>query len=99
MLPDDPRGAAAAGGRALDIDDAALLVQAEFAWRTIQGLLRVTVGQIGAEALPTASAGPLLRAAAGAGLPAVDTSELLHKSDLMAQQVRRLFERYVGKTD
>lgn len=77
--------------------DARLLIEAEHLWRTIQGMLRMTVGPTEAEALPTASAEPLLRAAAKAGVAAVDCAELLHKSDLVAQQVRSMFERYVGK--
>jgi glutamate-ammonia-ligase adenylyltransferase len=68
-------------------------------WRTIQGMLRITVGQVKAADLPPASSAPLLHAAAEAGVPAVDTAELLHKSESVAQQVRTLFERYVGKPD
>jgi [glutamine synthetase] adenylyltransferase / [glutamine synthetase]-adenylyl-L-tyrosine phosphorylase len=83
---------------AISKPDATLLIEAERLWRTIQGMLRITVGQVKAEHLPPASAAPLLRAAR-AGVPAVDTAELLHKSDLIAQQVRTLFERYVGKPD
>ena len=77
--------------------DARLLIEAEHLWRTVQGMLRMTVGPTDAEALPAASAGPLLRAAAKAGIDAVDSVELLSKSDMIAQQVRSLFERYVGK--
>jgi glutamate-ammonia-ligase adenylyltransferase len=79
--------------------DAKLLIEAERLWRTIQGMLRITVGQVKAAELSPASSVPLLHAAADAGVPAVDTQELLHKSDLIAQQVRTLFERYVGKPD
>ena len=57
----------------------------------------MTVGQVEAAALPPASAAPLLRAAAKAGVSAVDADDLLHKSEEIAQQVRTLFERYVGK--
>nr|WP_294514233.1 bifunctional [glutamine synthetase] adenylyltransferase/[glutamine synthetase]-adenylyl-L-tyrosine phosphorylase [uncultured Rhodopila sp.] len=77
--------------------DAALLIRADRLWRTIQGMLRLTVGQPKEEALPGASAAALLRAAAAAGMPAVDTSDLLHKSNALAQQVRAVFERQVGK--
>ena len=81
---------------ALDQADAALLIEAERLWRTIQGMLRITIGRTRAGQLPPASAAPLLHAVAQAGIPAVDSDELLHKSDLIAQQVRALFKRYVG---
>jgi glutamate-ammonia-ligase adenylyltransferase len=84
---------------ALTQPDAALLIKAERLWRTVQGMLRITVGQVKAADLPPASGTPLLQASAEAGVPAVDTIELLHESELIAQQVRALFERYVGKPD
>ena len=84
---------------ALTPPDAALLIDAERLWRTIQGMLQITVGQVRSADLPPASAAPLLHAATEAGVPAVDTIELLHKSEVIAQQVRALFERYVGKPD
>jgi glutamate-ammonia-ligase adenylyltransferase len=87
------------GAGVLEPDDAKLLIEAERLWRTIQGMLRITVGQAKAAELPPASVAPLLRAAAEAGISAVDTTELLHKSEFIAQQVRALFERYVGKSD
>lgn len=77
--------------------DAHLLIEAGHLWRTIQGMLRMTVGPTEAEALPAASAEPLLRAAAKAGIEAVDSAELLNKSDLIAHQIRSLFDRYIGK--
>jgi glutamate-ammonia-ligase adenylyltransferase len=79
--------------------DARLLIEAELLWRTIQGMLRLTVGRLETASLPAASAVPLLHAAAKAGVAAVDTEELLHKSEEIAQRVRLLFERYVGKLD
>jgi glutamate-ammonia-ligase adenylyltransferase len=81
----------------LDKADAAVLIRADRLWRTIQGMLRMTVGRTEAEALPPASASPLLRAATVAGVAAVDTAELLHKSNALAQQVRAIFEHQVGK--
>ncbi len=77
--------------------DAKVLIDAERLWRTIQGMLRMTVGRVEQDALPLASALPLLRAAAKAGVTTVDSAELLHKSDIIALRVRTLFERYVGK--
>ncbi len=79
--------------------DAALLIEAERLWRTIQGMLRITVGQVKSSELPAASSAPLLHVTAGNGIQAVDTDALLHKSDLIAQQVTTLFERYVGKPE
>ncbi len=84
---------------ALPKPDAALLIEAERLWRTIQGMLRITVGQVKSAELPAATSAPLLHAAAEAGVQAVDTDALLHKSDLIARHVRTLFERYVGKPD
>jgi glutamate-ammonia-ligase adenylyltransferase len=84
---------------ALTTPDAALLIEAERLWRTIQGMLRITVGLVKSADLPASPSAPLLHAAAAAGVQAVDTGVLLHKSELIAQQVRALFERYVGKPD
>ena len=81
----------------LDHADARRLIEAEHLWRTIQGMLRMTVGPTEVEALPAASAEPLLRAVAKAGIDAVGSAGLLHQSDMIAQQVRSVFERYVGK--
>jgi glutamate-ammonia-ligase adenylyltransferase len=77
--------------------DARLLIAAERLWRTIQGMLRLTVGRLETASFSPASALPLLRATAKAGVSAVDTDELLLKSEDIAQQVRIIFERYVGK--
>jgi glutamate-ammonia-ligase adenylyltransferase len=77
--------------------DARVLIDAERLWRTIQGMLRMTVGRVEVASLPHASALPLLQAAAKAGVAAVDAEDLLRKSDDIARQVRTMFERYVGK--
>jgi [glutamine synthetase] adenylyltransferase / [glutamine synthetase]-adenylyl-L-tyrosine phosphorylase len=82
---------------AITKSDARLLIKAERLWRTIQGMLRMTVGRVEATALPHASALPLLRAVAKLGVSAVDADDLLQKSEGIAQQVRDTFERYVGK--
>jgi [glutamine synthetase] adenylyltransferase / [glutamine synthetase]-adenylyl-L-tyrosine phosphorylase len=81
----------------LDKRDAGLLIQAERLWRTIQGMLRMTVGRVEAETLPPASAALLLRAAAEAGVTAAGTEDLLRQSDTIAQHVRAIFEQHVGK--
>ena len=83
----------------LDPSDARLLIDAERLWRTIQGMLRMTVGRLEAASLPHASALPLLNAAAKAGVTASDADDLLRRSEIIAQQVRVIFERYVGKPD
>ena len=81
----------------LDKQEANLLIQAERLWRTIQGMLRMTVGRVEAEALPSASAALLLRAAAEAGVTAGSSEDLLRQSDTIAQHVRAIFERHVGE--
>ena len=53
----------------LPAEDAALLIRADRIWRTVQGMLRITVGRGAKEALPEAFARPLLRAATEAGVP------------------------------
>jgi glutamate-ammonia-ligase adenylyltransferase len=87
---------------ALPDDDAALLVRADRIWRTVQGMLRITVGQAGAgrepaERLSDASADALLRAASAAGVEAVDVSALRANLDDLAQLVRAAFIRHVGE--
>lgn len=79
--------------------DAEVLTQAHHVWRTIQGMLRITVGQLGTGALPPASTGPLLRAVADAGIQAVDIPALLLKLDDVSRRVRTLFTRHVGVLD
>ncbi|MDR3537863.1 MAG: bifunctional [glutamine synthetase] adenylyltransferase/[glutamine synthetase]-adenylyl-L-tyrosine phosphorylase [Acetobacteraceae bacterium] len=77
--------------------DAALLIRADHVWRTVQGLVRITVGRDAPEALPEASARPLLRAAAQAGVGAVDLPALRATLDELARAVRAVFERHVGE--
>jgi len=78
--------------------DANLLINAGRLWRTIQGMLRMTVGRVEATVLPHASTLPLLRAAAKAGVAAVDADHLLEKSAKIAEHVRMIYERHVGKS-
>jgi glutamate-ammonia-ligase adenylyltransferase len=77
-------------------EDADLLIRADLLWRTIQGVLRLTVGETDKDVLPPASAEPLLKAAAKAGFKAVDSAELLHASNAVAQQVQRVFAQMIG---
>jgi glutamate-ammonia-ligase adenylyltransferase len=79
--------------------DAAALIEAERLWRTIQSMLRMTVGAVEEATLPQATAGSLLHAAAAAGVSANDAEALLRQVDAIALGVRELFERYVGKLE
>jgi [glutamine synthetase] adenylyltransferase / [glutamine synthetase]-adenylyl-L-tyrosine phosphorylase len=80
----------------LSTSDAELLILAERIWRTVQGMLRITVGRAAIEALPEVSAEPLLRATAAAGLEVVDLPELSSSLDKLAGEVRAAFARLVG---
>jgi glutamate-ammonia-ligase adenylyltransferase len=77
----------------LATEDAVLLTRADHLWRTVQGMLRITVGRGAREALPDASEQALLRAVGSA----VDLSVLRTTMDETAQQVRAAFVRYVGE--
>jgi len=79
-------------------DDAAALIRADHLWRTVLGMLRVTVGRHAREELPDASARPLLRAAAAAGLDADDIPALRAALDDLAAQVRVIFSRHIGES-
>jgi glutamate-ammonia-ligase adenylyltransferase len=81
---------------AIDAADAGELIAAERLWRTIQGMLRMTVGHPDGAELPHATALPLLEATAAVGVAARDTDALLAAVDAVALRVRGLFERYVG---
>jgi glutamate-ammonia-ligase adenylyltransferase len=77
----------------LPADDAALLIHADHAWRTVQGMLRITVGRGAREELPDASAQALLRAVG----EAVDLGALRATLDDLARQVRAVFVRHIGE--
>jgi glutamate-ammonia-ligase adenylyltransferase len=77
--------------------DAALLLRADRVWRTVQGMLRITIGRTAPAELPEATARPLLRAAAAAGAPAVDLPALRASLDALAADVRAAFVRHVGE--
>lgn len=74
-------------------DDATLLIRADHVWRTVQGMLRITVGRGAREALPDASAQALLRAVGGV----VDLDALRATLDDLARQVRSAFVRHIGE--
>ena len=77
--------------------DAAVLIRAEQVWRTVQGMLRITVGRHAEENLPAASVAPLLRACAAAGINAPDVMRLRAELDSMAVDVRAVFARQIGE--
>jgi [glutamine synthetase] adenylyltransferase / [glutamine synthetase]-adenylyl-L-tyrosine phosphorylase len=84
---------------ALAAEDAALLVRADHVWRTVQGMLRITVGRGARDELPDASARALLRAVAEAvgQEGAVDIAWLRGTLDVLAQRVRAAFVRHIGE--
>lgn len=86
----------AAAGK-LEAAEAALLIRADRVWRTVQGMLRITVGRTTQGELPEASVRPLLRAAAAAGAEAADLPELRATLDSLATEVGAVFVRVVGK--
>ncbi|HTC10192.1 MAG TPA: bifunctional [glutamine synthetase] adenylyltransferase/[glutamine synthetase]-adenylyl-L-tyrosine phosphorylase [Acetobacteraceae bacterium] len=77
--------------------DAALLIRADRVWRTVQGMLRITIGRAAPAELPEATARPLLRAAEVAGVAAVDLPVLRASLDALAGEVRAAFVRHIGE--
>ncbi|SHI81104.1 glutamate-ammonia-ligase adenylyltransferase [Roseomonas rosea] len=81
----------------LEPGEAALLIRAERFWRTLQSLLRLTVGRVRTEELPPASAHALLRGLAPAcETPPVDLPALRAQMREIAAGVRSSFERRLG---
>jgi [glutamine synthetase] adenylyltransferase / [glutamine synthetase]-adenylyl-L-tyrosine phosphorylase len=78
-------------------EDAALLIRADRIWRTVQGMLRITLGRTVPAELPDAPARALLRAAAQAGAEAVDLPGLQATLETLAAAVRAAFVRHVGE--
>jgi glutamate-ammonia-ligase adenylyltransferase len=76
----------------LSAEDAAVLIRADRLWRTVQGMLRITVGRGHRGDLSEASARPLLLATG-----AVDITGLRATLDAAAEQVRAAFRRHVGE--
>ena len=74
-------------------DDAALLIRADHVWRTVQGMLRITVGRSARDELPDATAAALLRVVG----EAVDLAALRATLDDLARQVRAAFVRHIGE--
>jgi glutamate-ammonia-ligase adenylyltransferase len=89
---------------ALPQADAAMLIRADFVWRTVQGMLRITSGRAPGAVLPEASAERLTRAAAHAlacdgalDVRRLDVSTLRATLDIVARDVRAAFIRHVGE--
>ncbi len=79
-----------AGHGALADTDARQLIEADHLWRTVQSMLRITVGPA-TKALPPAAAEALLRATG-----AVDLAALEVRMEQTARAVRGAFVRYIG---
>jgi glutamate-ammonia-ligase adenylyltransferase len=78
--------------------EAARLIAADHAWRTVLGLLRLTAGRDGAD--PTGAAlDALLRAARAAGLDAVDGAGLHATLNRLARDTRGAFTRWIGAVE
>jgi glutamate-ammonia-ligase adenylyltransferase len=83
--------------------DAALLIRADWIWRTVQGMLRITSGRRPGEHLPEPSAERLLRAASlalgegGASDTTLDVPALRATLEIVARDVRAAFVRHVGE--
>ncbi|HEY2133052.1 MAG TPA: bifunctional [glutamine synthetase] adenylyltransferase/[glutamine synthetase]-adenylyl-L-tyrosine phosphorylase [Acetobacteraceae bacterium] len=80
----------------LPAGDAALLIRADHAWRSVQGMLRITYGRA-----PPAQLSPAVQTAllGTLDLDEVDMSGLHTTLEALAQQVRACFIRYVGEID
>jgi glutamate-ammonia-ligase adenylyltransferase len=80
----------------LDRDDARLLIGADHLWRSVQGMLRITLGRGTDFALPEPVVPALLRAT---GSAAVDLCGFRATLDATADRVRAAFLRIVGPLD
>jgi glutamate-ammonia-ligase adenylyltransferase len=78
--------------------DAAALARADRLWRTVQGMLRITMGRSLPASLPEPALDALLHAAArAAGSQSLDLPGLHATLDAAAGEVRALFIRHVGE--
>ena len=85
----------------LEPEEAATLIAAERLWRTVSGLLRLTVGRWREETLPESVAAALLNACRRLmpeGSP-VDLPGLQAQMARRANEVRSVFERRLGRLD
>ena len=74
---------------------AAMLIQADRLWRTVQSMVRITVGR-GPADLPAPAAEALLRVAGAGGSPGFALPELCATLDRTAQEVREAFITLIG---
>jgi glutamate-ammonia-ligase adenylyltransferase len=79
----------------IDRSEAEMLIRADRLWRTVQGILRITIGRSVHEPLPDAAGRALLRATA-ADVGAIDLAALSATMDDVALAVRRALVRVVG---
>ena len=84
-----------AGEGALPPDDAALLIEADRAWRRILGVLRIALGSQS----PAAVTGPVLDHLLAAGGMGADEAAFRHRVDALAAAARDAFIRLVGKIE
>ncbi|MBK1661924.1 bifunctional [glutamine synthetase] adenylyltransferase/[glutamine synthetase]-adenylyl-L-tyrosine phosphorylase [Paracraurococcus ruber] len=81
----------------LPAEEAEALIRAERLWRTVAGLVRLTIGRSRDAALPAPAVAALLRAAAPLlPAPAVDLPGLRAQMAEIAGEVRAVFERRLG---
>ncbi|HTW25663.1 MAG TPA: bifunctional [glutamine synthetase] adenylyltransferase/[glutamine synthetase]-adenylyl-L-tyrosine phosphorylase [Acetobacteraceae bacterium] len=76
--------------------EAARLIAADRTWRTVQGLLRITLGRPPGTELPEAATRALLRAPMLRSLGGVDPPGLRATLDALAADVRAAFSRHIG---
>ncbi|MEJ1977773.1 MAG: bifunctional [glutamine synthetase] adenylyltransferase/[glutamine synthetase]-adenylyl-L-tyrosine phosphorylase [Acetobacteraceae bacterium] len=77
----------------LDAAETALLTEADRLWRTVQGMLRITVGSPPPDVLPTPALEALLHAAGGG----CDAASFRARLDDVAARVRAVFNDRVGR--
>jgi glutamate-ammonia-ligase adenylyltransferase len=77
----------------LDREDAAMLIGADHLWRSVQGMLRITLGRTADAALPEPVLQALIRLS---GAATVDLDGFRATLDGIAEQVRTAFLRIVG---
>jgi len=85
----------------LTAEEGESLIAAEHLWRSISGLLRLTVGRWREETLPESVASALLQACRGrdGAAAAVDLPSLQAQMAKRANEVRAVFERRLGRPD
>lgn len=80
---------------ALATHEADVLIRADLIWRTVQSMVRITVGR-GAETLPAPAMDALLRAAGRAAGRDLDAAALDATLGDTARQVRAIFTTRIG---